>query len=300
MADAIVIEGLTKRFGRLTAVEALSLRVASGSVHGFLGLNGAGKTTTIRLLLGLLRPSGGRAFVLGHDCQRAGLLARARVGYLPAELGFYADMTGREVLRVCARLSGAGVTATRQSSLLDRLRLGRGDLARRVGEYSTGMRRKLGLVLAFQGDPALLILDEPTEGLDPLMQGVLHTMLAECRGEGRTVFLSSHVLAEVDRVCDRVAVLRNGRLVLDASVEEVRALAPRRVRIAFSGEVPAPVRLPDGVRVLAVGPSEWELEATAAIGALVQFVGRLPVADLEVSERRLEDVVIGYYREPAS
>lgn len=296
MGDPVVIEGLTKRFGTLTAVSDLSLRVPAGSVYGFLGLNGAGKTTTIRVLLDLLRPTAGRASVLGYDCQRDGRRARAGIGYLPGELRFYPDMTGGQVLRLLARLSSRPVRPAWQAELLERVRLPAADLERRVGDYSSGMKRKLGIVQAFQSDPAVLILDEPTEGLDPLVQEVFYDLLAEVSGRGNTVFMSSHVLSEVDRVCGRIGILRRGALVLDASVAEVRRLAPRKVRVSFARNVKPPATWPPGVTAATLAPARWDLLATDALGALIALLGSLPVADLEVAERRLEDVVIHYYR----
>jgi len=215
---AIALTGVTKRYGKLTAVSDLHLEVEPGELLGFLGLNGAGKTTTIRILLDLLRPTWGRAFIFGHDCQAEGLQARSLVGYLPGEMGVYPDLTGREVLDLLARLNGHALGPRYRAELQERLALPDGDLRRRLRDYSTGMKRKLGLIQAFQGDPSLLILDEPTEGLDPLMQESFYQLLAEVQRRGRTVFMSSHVLSEVERVCGRIALLRNGELVLLSAV----------------------------------------------------------------------------------
>ncbi len=211
---AISIRGLTKLYGRLIAVDNLDLNVPRGEVFGFLGLNGAGKTTTIRILLDLLRPNSGKAAVFGHDCQSDSLEARSSVGYLPGEMGIYSDLTGYELLRFLERIGGGTVSREHRNSLTQRFELSDRDLSRKLREYSTGMKRKLGLVQAFQADPLLLILDEPTEGLDPLMQESFYELLAESRRRGRTVFMSSHVLPEVERVCDRIAVLRKGEVVL--------------------------------------------------------------------------------------
>ena len=239
-APAVALHGVTKRFGRLVAVKTLDLAVEPGQVFGFLGLNGAGKTTTIRLLLDLLRPSAGRAAILGHDCQADGLAARALAGYMPGEPGFYRDMTGRQALGVLARLSARAVRGAWQRELLERLAFPDADLDRRIREYSSGMKRKVAIVSAFQADAPLLILDEPTEGLDPLMQEAFYALLADVRKRGTTVFLSSHVLSEVDRVCDRIGVLRAGELVLDAPVDQVRHMAPRIVRVVFREPVSPP------------------------------------------------------------
>jgi len=296
---AIAIRGLTKRYGRTPAVDNLTLEVLPGEIFGFLGLNGAGKTTTIRILLDLLRPTSGAAFVLGHHCRTDSLAVRASVGYLPGEIAYYGDMTGRQVLGLLDRLGRERVRPELQGQLLERFSLTAADLDRRLREYSTGMKRKLGLVQAFQADPPLFILDEPTEGLDPLMQEAVYELLAEVRRRGRTVFMSSHVLPEVGRVCDRIGVLRRGTLVLVAPVDEIRHLAPRRVHVTFAADVERPdASWPPGVELADVTQRRWSLSVRGPLGPVVHRLAALPVADLHVDEPRLEDVVIGYYREP--
>lgn len=297
---AISVRGLTKRYGRTPAVDNLTLDVLPGEIFGFLGLNGAGKTTTIRILLDLLRPTSGTAFVLGHHCRRDSLAVRAAVGYLPGEIAYYGDMTGRQVLGLLDRLGLERVRPQLQRQLLERLSLTTDDLDRQLREYSTGMKRKLGLVQAFQADPPLLILDEPTEGLDPLMQEAVYDLLAEVRGRGRTVFMSSHVLPEVGRVCDRIGVLRGGTLALVAPVDEVRHLAPRRVHVTFAADVERPdTAWPPGVELADAAARRWSLSVRGPLGPVLHRLAALPVADLHVDEPRLEDVVIGYYREPS-
>ncbi|HNV03266.1 MAG TPA: ABC transporter ATP-binding protein [Vicinamibacterales bacterium] len=294
---AIVTRGLMKRFGRLVAVRALDLQVEPGQVFGFLGQNGAGKTTTIRMLLDLLRPTAGRAEILGHDCQADGLAARALVGYMPGEIGFYRDMTGRRALGVLAELARGAVRADRQRELCERMALDDADLDRPIREYSTGMKRKLAAVAAFQHDPPVLLLDEPTEGLDPLMQEAFYELLADARAGGTTVFLSSHVLSEVDRVCDRIGLLRAGELVLTAPIGEVRRTAPRLVRVTFRRPVAGPPSAwPPSIEIVEVAAARWIVRAYGSIGPVVESLGGLPVADLEVREPRLEDVVMAYYR----
>ncbi len=297
---AILARGLTKRYGRLVAVKNLDLCVEPGQVFGCLGLNGAGKTTTIRILLDLIRPDAGRAAILGHDCQADGLAARALVGYMPGEPGFYRDMTGRQALDVLARLSARGVREARQRELLERLALGDADLDRRVREYSTGMKRKLAIVAAFQADAPLLLLDEPTEGLDPLMQEAFYELLADVRRRGSTVFLSSHVLSEVERVCDRIALIRSGELVLVKPVDEVRQLGARRVRVTFGADVPTDARVPASCERLEITPRTWTLREPGPLGPLIEALAGLPVVDLEVEEVHLEDVLVRYYREGAA
>ena len=294
---AISIRGLTKRYGSLTALNELNLEVFQGEVLGFLGLNGAGKTTAIRLLLDLLRPTSGKAFIFGHDCWFDGLAARSRVGYLPGELGIYGDLTGLEALNFFAGLKRQPVKPQRRQELLERLELPEGDLRRKLRQYSTGMKRKLGLIQALEGDPPLLILDEPTEGLDPLMQESFYALLQDAQQRGATVFMSSHVLSEVERVCDRIALLRKGELVLLAGLKDLRRLTARHVRVIFSRDVTAPAGFPAGVEILEVTPRSWHLQVTGPLGGLLTTLAAMPVEDLEVREARLEDVVLKYYRE---
>ena len=294
---AIQLAHLGKQYGRLTALRDVSLEVRTGEIFGFLGLNGAGKTTTIRILLDLVRPTTGRAAVFGADCQARSLDVRARIGYLPGEPGFYGDMTGDATLNVLGRLGGSPVDPAWRRELLNRLELAASDVRRRIREYSTGMKRKLGIVQAFQADPPLLVLDEPTEGLDPLMQEVFYELVAEMRTRGRTIFMSSHVLPEVERVCDRIGLLRGGELVLLATVQEVRALAGRRVRVSFHADVAAPPAFPPDCEVMGVQPRLWDLRVRGTMAPIVALVTALPVADLDVQMPHLEEILRTYYAE---
>jgi len=294
---AILIRGISKHYGRLTAVRDLRLEVEQGEIFGFLGLNGAGKTTTIRILLDLLRPSGGQCFILGFNCQSEGLEARARIGYLPGEMGIYGDMTGREVLDFLAGLERRQVDKEYREQLQERLALSSQDLGRKLREYSTGMKRKLGLIQAFQSDPPLLILDEPTEGLDPLMQESFYELLSDVKQRGRTIFMSSHVLSEVERVCDRIGLLRKGELVLLSPVEEIRKMAARRVRVIFATDVTEKPELSHKHEIIEARPRLWTLRVNGPLGPLLRALAGLPVEDLMVEEPRLEDVVMKYYRE---
>jgi len=295
----ILIRGLTKHYGSLPALNSLNLELAEGEILGFLGLNGAGKTTTVRILLDLLRPTSGRASILGHDCQTDGLKARALTGYLPGEMGIYSDLTGREVLDLLAGLGKATIDPRYRGELQERLDLPDKVLRRRLREYSTGMKRKLGLLQALQADPPLVILDEPTEGLDPLVQESFYELLAELKRRARTVFMSSHVLSEVSRVCDRVALLRKGRLALLAAVEQIRSMSARRVRVTFADEVANAPVLPAGNEMIERKPLQWTLRVEGLLGPLLGLLASLPVHDFEVEEPRLEDVLIKYYREDA-
>lgn len=293
---AISIQAATKQYGTLKAVDNLSLDVHEGEVVGFLGLNGAGKTTTIRILLDLLRPTAGRAFLFGHDCHAGGLEARALTGYLPGEMGLYTDLTGRDVLDLLAGLAGRPVDRQLRLALEDRLELSDRVLKQKLREYSTGMKRKLGLIQAFQSDPPLLILDEPTEGLDPLMQEVFYQMVVDARARGRTVFMSSHVLSEVERVCDRIALMRKGQLILFSTVEEARAFASRRVRVVFSEIAQVPSALPPGCEIVEYTSHVWQLKVDGVLGPLMKLLAPLPVNDIHVAEPRLEDVLLTLYR----
>ena len=297
---AISIRGLTKRYGPLTALNDLNLDIHQGESFGFLGLNGAGKTTTIRLLLDLLQPTSGQAFIFGYDCWSEGLDARARLGYLPGELGLYLDLTGLETLNFLAGLNRKPVDKRHRLELCDRLELAQSDLRRRLRQYSSGMKRKLGIIQAFQANPPLLILDEPTEGLDPLMQESFYGLLADVKRRGATLFMSSHVLTEVERVCDRIALLRKGEMVLLSSVRESRRLAPRHVRMSFSEDVSALPELPPGCQLTEQTPRLWRLAAAGPLGPLLALLAGLPVEDMEIEEARLEDVVLRYYREEES
>jgi ABC-2 type transport system ATP-binding protein len=288
----ISIRGITKQYGNVLAVNNLSLEAVEGEILGFLGLNGAGKTTTIRILLDLLRPNSGQAYLLGHNCQSDGLRARSNIGYLPGEMGIYSDMTGREVLDLLAKLSSQVVDKTLRGELQERLEFPDSDLRRSLRQYSTGMKRKLGLIQAFQADPQLLILDEPTEGLDPLMQESFYQLLLDVKKRGRTVFMSSHVLSEVDRACDRIALVRKGELVLLATVEETRKLAARQVRVSFAEDV----NLTPVGEVVEIRPRLWNLKIEGPLGPLLRQLAALPVHDIEVAEPKLEDVIMKYYR----
>src|SRR5687768_2957440 len=251
--DAIVTAGLSKRYGHgrmpwrrareglppadgVRALDDLTIAVREGEIFGFLGPNGAGKSTAIRLLLGFLHPSAGSASVYGHDVVTDSVEIRRRVGYLPGGIALYDTLTGERLLDYLGGLTGR--PPVRRAELCDRLELSAATLRRPVRDYSRGMRQKVGIVQALQHDPELAILDEPTEGLDPLMQRAFYAILDDLRADGRTIFFSSHVLSEVERVCDRVAIVRRGRLV---ALEEVAKLLDRRkrnVEMRLSGPPP--------------------------------------------------------------
>lgn len=235
MVMAIEAIGLTKYYGSIPGIIDLDLEVTRGEVFGFLGPNGAGKSTTIRTFVDLLHPTSGSVTILGFDSHEESVAIRNRTGYLPGDLSMYDDMTAREMLRYFSCLRKAD-TKERIEELAERLQL---DLDRKIGSYSSGNRQKVGVVQAFMHDPELLILDEPSTGLDPLMQQEFYRMIDEARDAGRTVFLSSHILPEVERTADRVGIVRNSRLVTVQTVDELKAKARRHFQIVFAEKVAA-------------------------------------------------------------
>jgi ABC-2 type transport system ATP-binding protein len=290
---AISTEGLVKRYGRNRGLDGLDLEVRRGEVYGFLGPNGAGKTTTIRLLLDLIRPTAGRASVLGLDPRRDGVALRRRVGYLAGDFVVDGRQTGRELLMFLGNLRG-GVPRARIDKLAERLDL---DLGRRIRALSRGNRQKLGVVQAFMHAPELLILDEPTSGLDPFLQQEFQRMVHEARDGGQTIFMSSHVMSEVQQVADRVGIIRAGRLVTVERVETLRERAVRKVEIHFDHPVPAEefAALP-GVSELRVDGTVLRCRLAGRADALVKAAGRHTVVDLLSEEPDLEELFFDYYR----
>jgi ABC-2 type transport system ATP-binding protein len=293
---AIECLGLSKTYhGKVRALVGLDLRVESGEVFGYLGPNGAGKSTTIRLLLGLIRPTGGRASVLGRDTRTDGVAARRSVGYLPGDLRLSDRLTGAEQLASLARLRGRVDTALRDE-LCDRLDL---DLERPIRQLSKGNRQKLGLVQAFMHRPDVVVLDEPTAGLDPLLQAEVRTLLRETASDGRAVFISSHSLDEVQHVADRVAIIRSGKLVAVDAVENLRERSLRHVAITFAE--PAPVgtfAALGGVRVTGGDGLVVRLSVPeSAMDEVVKAVARHPIVDFVSQPADLEEIFLERYRE---
>lgn len=291
---ALRIEGLAKYFGPVIGIEDVTLDVECGEVFGFLGANGAGKTTTIRLLLDLLRPSRGRASVLGFDCHRESLQARRQIGYLPGELPVYPDLTARGYLDYLSSLDGRPVDAGYLNSLLRRFDVSDVDLRRRLRDQSHGMKQKIGIIQALMARPPVVILDEPTAGLDPFMVHAFRQVVDDLRrGGDTTVFLSSHVLTEVETTCDRIGIIRAGRIVLVSALEDLERSASRRVRVQLTRPVPIPA-IP-AVTLTAVSPTEWEAEVTGPLGPFLRSLESLPVHDLHVDPFSLEQHVLRLY-----
>lgn len=294
MTAAIETKRLTKAFGSAAAVDRLDLRVEPAQVFGFLGPNGAGKTTTIRMLLDLHHPSSGSAEVLGLDSVRDSVGIHARCGYLPGDLELYPRMTGRRLLDWFARARG-GVDATLCRELVERFEV---ILDRRIHELSKGNRQKIGLVLAFMHRPELLVLDEPTSGLDPLMQDEFHRLLRETIADGRTVFLSSHELDEVQRVADRVAIIREGRLVVTDSVEGLRRQAPQTIEMRFKAPVESTVfGCLDGVQRVTVDGDRISLQASGELAPLLRVIADHNPVDLVTRHADLDELFLTYYRD---
>jgi len=293
---AIHTQGLTKHYGDVEALIDLNLDVRSGEVFGFLGPNGAGKTTTIRTLLDEIRPTSGTASILGMDCRRESVAIRRRIGYVPGDLAMYPSLTGRDTLTYFANLRG-GVDWAYVGELAERLGA---DLAKKVGDLSSGNRQKIGLIQAFMNRPDVLIMDEPSSGLDPLVQREFHTMMREVAAEGRTVFLSSHTLSEVQRVADRVGILRHGRLIALESVAEMRSKAIRQVVFEFGSPVdPAVFDGVPGVRSVEATERRTVLSFDGKMAALLKIAEQHDVLDVTTEEADLEEIFLTYYRDEA-
>jgi len=288
----ISAHALTKHYGSVQALTDLTLDVRQGEIFGFLGPNGSGKSTMIRTLLGFLHATRGRATVLGLDAETQSVEIRRRIGYLPGGIALYDSLTGEQALDYLAELQGR--EPHRRADLCDRLELPVAVLKRRVRDYSRGMRQKIGVVQALQHDPELAILDEPTEGLDPLMQQAFYRILDDLRSEGRTVFFSSHILSEVERLCDRVAIIRAGRLMALHDVADLLARRRRRVMLRWRGAAPDPSTLPglvdvqvDGNRIIG--------SLTGDISAFVRSIASPSLDDLTIEPASLEEAFLEYY-----
>lgn len=292
MPPVIETQSLTKSYGKYRGIVDVDLVVNEGEVFGFLGPNGAGKTTTIRVLLDLIRPTSGTAKVFGIEAAVDPVAIHRRIGYLPGEWNLYDRLTGAETIRYFANLRG-GVDKAYVDQLVERLDL---DPSRRFREYSKGNKQKVGLVVALQHRPELLILDEPTSGLDPLVQQSFNELVFEARAEGRTLFLSSHIISEVERTCDRVAIIRDGRIVRTDTVEGVRSLAAHEVELRFGAPIdPAPFQAIEGVANLASEGRTIRMLVTGPIAPVVRLAGQYDLVDFVSREPSLEEVFLSEY-----
>ncbi|MDH3307388.1 MAG: ABC transporter ATP-binding protein [Acidimicrobiia bacterium] len=292
---AIRTGGLTKHYGDLPALVDLNLDIKPGEVFGFLGPNGAGKTTMIRTILDEIRPTSGWASILGMDSHLESVAIRRHIGYVPGDLAMYPNLTGRDTLTYFANLRG-GVDWGYVNGLADRLDA---ELDKKVGDLSSGNRQKVGLIQAFMNRPGVLIMDEPSSGLDPLVQREFQKMMREVANEGRTVFLSSHTLSEVQRVADRVGIIRHGKLVALEFVSELRSKAMRRIELEFDGPVEASVfeQVP-GARDVTVHNHHVVMSFDGNMDTLLTTATqKYHVIDINTQEADLEEIFLTYYRD---
>jgi polyether ionophore transport system ATP-binding protein len=289
-SSAIVTKGLTKRFGRVSALENLDLEVVPGEVLGCLGPNGAGKTTAIRLLLGLLEPTSGSCQLFGVDATRHPVEAHRRVAFVPGEADLWPRLTGEETLHLLGRVHGQ-VDEAYRDELIERFQL---DSSKKARAYSKGNRQKVILIAALMTRADLLILDEPTSGLDPLMEHVFRSCVDEAKGRGQTVFLSSHILSEVEALCDRVAILRQGRLVELGTLGELRHLAALSVNATFNGPVPDLAGV-QGVSHVVRDGHAVHLQLRGSVRPLIQELAATDVTGLQSREPSLEELFVSHY-----
>jgi len=291
-APAIEFRRLVKDYGPNRALDGVDLSVRRGELLGFLGPNGAGKTTAIRILFDLIRPTSGAALVLGFDCQRQSVEARRLLGYLPGELSLYKNLTGQGTIDLFRSFRSQYVEDGFLNALLTRLDL---DPTRAVGAYSKGNKQKLGLVLAIMHRPAVLVLDEPTSGLDPLVQEEVASLLIDLAGEGHAVFFSSHVLSEVERMCHRVAFLREGRLVALEDVASLKGRSLHVIEVTFAAPIPEDAFALAGVREVGREGAVVHLEVRDHLDAALKTIAKYRVLDLRTEQPSLEEVFRAYY-----
>lgn len=285
--NAIETKGLTKYYGKARGIENVDLTVCEGEIFGFIGPNGAGKSTTIRTLLGLIKKSGGSANVLGMDIEKDNRKILADVGYLPSEASFYSEMRVGEVLELSAKLRRKDCREE-TARLSKRLEL---DLSKKVGELSLGNRKKVGIVAAMQHKPRLYILDEPTSGLDPLIQREFFDLMKERREQGATVFLSSHVLSEIGRYCDRAGILRGGRLIREDSVDKLTGAGIKRVILRGAQQTPAI----DGIKDVKLSDTNLSFLYSGRADELIAALAKMKFDDITLTDPDIEDVFMHYY-----
>jgi len=290
----IVIDTLHKSYGKVQAVKGISMRVEQGEIFGFLGPNGAGKTTTIRCMLDVIRPTSGTLRVLGLDAQRDKMELHQRIGYLPGDVRLPGQMTGKQVIDYFSRLQG--LKPVLLNDLVARFDV---EMKRPLKGYSKGMRQKIGVVLAFMCDPEVLILDEPTSGLDPLLQRTFNEFLLQEQARGKTIFMSSHIMSDVEKVCQRVAVIRQGEIVTIEEVEKLRQKAGQRVTVEFGDAVSADevARMP-GVSMVTSHNHAYHFNVGGSMDALIKALSCHEVLRLQAEEAPLEEVFLKFYENP--
>jgi ABC-2 type transport system ATP-binding protein len=293
MSEPVIeTRGLTVYYGRHRGIVDVDLRVEQGEIFGFLGPNGAGKTTTQRVLLDIIRPTAGQARIFGLDCQKQGVEARRRVGYLPGELALYGSMRASQFFEMYASLQNSGAARDTWRALAQRLDL---DASRRIRQLSRGNRQKVGIVAAFMSQPDLLILDEPTTGLDPLMQQTVMELVREAKASGATVFFSSHILPEVQAVCDRVGIIREGALAATERVETLMHQQFKRLQLIFSAPPPADAFALEGVTITGQDERGVTLKVQQNLDAVLARAANLGVVDIETIPVTLEEIFLAFY-----
>ena len=289
---AIETKGLSVYYGRHRGILDVDLRVEKGEVFGFLGPNGSGKTTTQRVLMDIIRPTAGEAHMFGKDCQKESVAARERVGYLPGELSLYDNMKASQFFKMYFSLQKSNTDPKYWQMLADRLEL---DTSRKIRELSRGNKQKVGVVAAFMNKPDLLILDEPTTGLDPLVQQTVMELVQEANQASATVFFSSHILSEVEIVCDRVGIIRDGQLVTTERVQDLTTQQFKRVRFEFATMPPANAFTQDGVTETARDEHGVTLEISENLGKVMETAVRFGITDIETIPVNLEEIFLTYY-----
>ncbi len=286
------VNNVTKRFGQVTALAGINLEVNPGEVYGFIGPNGAGKTTTIRILLGILQATSGSVEVFGLDAWRDAVEIHRRIAYVPGDVSLWPNLTGGEVIDFFVRLRGAS-RKNRREELIERFDL---DPTKKCGTYSKGNRQKVALVAAFAADADLYILDEPTSGLDPLMELVFQECIQELKAQGKSVFLSSHILSEVEKLCDRVSIIRQGRIIETGSLKELRHLTRTRVRVETAQSLPDLSSLP-GLHDLEEFPGGASFQVDGdQLGPVLQYLSQYQIIALESAPPTLEELFMHHYK----
>jgi len=288
------VQSLTKWYGSVCGIEDVSLDIMQGEVFGYLGPNGSGKTTTIRIFLGFIRASAGRAQLFGLDSHVHSSEIRSRIGYVPGEYGMYEEMRGLEYLRFFGALRGYKKPPPLRDKLIEMFDL---DVSKRIKSYSHGTKQKLAVVQAFMHDPELLILDEPTVGLDPLMQQRFYELVLEMKNRGKTIFLSSHILPEVEKVCERVAILKEGRLVATHQIADIKKLRLKSIEITFQQDVDESVFRLNGVRKVEKDGNTFRLWVDANINGILRAISEHPVENMSFQDASLENIFMEYYSE---
>jgi len=289
---AIETEALTVFYGKHRGIVDVDMKIPTGEVFGFLGPNGAGKTTTLRVLIDVIRPTHGRASVFGLDCQKDGVALRERIGYLPGELSLPRNMRGQQYLKILDSLRSQPADPVYLNDLCERLDL---DTSRKIRDYSAGNKQKLGLVMAMMSKPDLLMLDEPTNGLDPLIQQVVLELVDEACEEGRTVFFSSHILSEVQSVCDQVGIIRDGKLIKVERVDSLMAQPFHRLRLRFENMPEAFSFDLHGVREISRADNSVYLEVTENLPQVMRAAAAMDIVEIETQPVTLEEVFLTYY-----